>query len=258
MKVILCLLLAFGAQSALAQFVPDPAGVHFLKMVLSDDYRKALDGGLTGIDWHIPKSTEKVTAFSLSRAYRQDPEAANERFTGKWITVGGQAVSMGVDPDGKPYVEYGVSNESVQNVHARFDTTSDFMRGQVEWVICKAAGTQGAAPLLEHCIFKYPTTEHGYITPEIDSAINRWFKTGEAPWFAVKDKDRATLFVFYWADRKIFPSAQCATNPSGEACAAAIEAVLSKLNDYPDFGPSYTEARAALRLPALRPQGTTK
>lgn len=258
MKTLICLILALLPLTSSAQFSPDPNGVHFLKMVLSDDYRKALDGGLTGIDWHIPKSEEKITAFALSKAFRDDPESAASRFNGKWITVGGSVTTVGVGKDGKPFIEYGVSNESIQNVRATFDTTSDFLRGQVDWVICKSAGVRGGAPLLEHCIFKYPTTERGFITPEIDYAVNQWFKNGTAPWFAQNGKTKALLFVFYWSERKLIPNSDCNTYPSGEACVTAFDYVIKNLNAYPDFGQAYRSAKDALGLPDLPPHATTK
>lgn len=239
---------------AIAQTSFTVHGVRLLKLVVTDDYRGAVAGKQHVFNWGVHDYSFDTQAHFLSREYREDPNSANAKYVDKWIRINGPTDRVGVDQQGKPFVDLGVFSDSVADIRAMFESDAAFVAGQEGPMICHITGMRADKPVLSECRYQYLSGAEYTIPPFIDQPVNDWLSDGVPPWFASEDGQTKFLFLNAFIANRLPAHGPCSTAAMTSECADWFEAESKKIAgvNLEEFKQAYKANQKFLKLPPLK------
>lgn len=229
-------------------------GVRLFKLIVSDDYLGAVSGKKHVFSWGMHDYEFDTQARFLAREYRDDAEQANAKYINKWIRINGPTDRIGLDRDGKPFVDLGVFSDSSADIRATFVSESALYAGREGPMICQVTGARSGRPMLNYCRYQYLVGSEYNVPPFVDQPINDWLSTGVPPWFATQSDQRKILFVSLFVADHLPPNSPCSTTAMTIECGDSFVGHLNRLVESPtdDFRSSYQAYQVMLGLPPIR------
>jgi hypothetical protein len=202
-------------------FAPDPRGVAFTKLMLSNDFLGYVDGRKTinEKEWSkLVPIAERVTARQLIAIYDDNEVAADEKFKEKSIRLTGTISKISKDITGAVYLEIttGAIFRTVQAFLANESAAQagGFPRGSEIELICTGGGMILTFPVLRNCQTK--EVVFALQRPVIEHEVDDLLAGGDA-----KRSDKTKFLIGYLY-------AIGATLPKGNACESAEPTDMEK------------------------------